>query len=59
MEVWVDGMNEISGWILGYGDKVKVLAPEHLREKISKIAQNMVDINQQEERQLYRMQRKL
>lgn len=44
----VDGLSEITWWILGYGDKVQVLAPRILREKIIKIAQKMVKTNQQE-----------
>ncbi|MBN1393058.1 MAG: WYL domain-containing transcriptional regulator [Sedimentisphaerales bacterium] len=42
----VDGLNEITWWILGYGDKVQVLAPPVLRQKIVQIAQEMVKTNQ-------------
>ena len=48
VEFRVDGLSEITWWILGYGDKVQVLAPRILREKIIKIAQKMVKTNQQE-----------
>jgi len=47
VEFRVDGLNEITWWILSYGDQVQVLAPKILREKITKIAQNMVRANQQ------------
>jgi predicted DNA-binding transcriptional regulator YafY len=30
----VDGLNEISWWIFGFGDQVQVLAPEELRKRI-------------------------
>lgn len=48
IEFRVDGLGEITWWILSYGDKVEVLAPRALREKITKIAQRMVKTNQQE-----------
>jgi len=47
IEFRVDGLNEITWWILSYGDQVRVLAPKILRQKITKIAQNMVRGNQQ------------
>ena len=47
MELRVDGLNEISWWILGYGDQVQVLAPEALRKRIVEAATNMISINQQ------------
>jgi proteasome accessory factor B len=34
-EVTVSGLNEISWWILGYGDQVQVLEPPKLREMIA------------------------
>lgn len=43
-EVQVDGLNEISWWILGYGDQVEVVIPNQLRRNIKKVAQNMTDI---------------
>lgn len=45
MEFRVDGLNEITWWILSYGDKVQVLAPAALQKKITEIAQNMVEQN--------------
>jgi proteasome accessory factor B len=42
MEFRVDGLNEITWWILGFGDKVEVLKPEVLRKKIHEIAEKMV-----------------
>ncbi len=44
----VDGLNEITWWILGYGDKVQVLAPSILRQRIVQTAQKMVSTNQRE-----------
>jgi proteasome accessory factor B len=46
VEFRVDGLNEITWWILGYGDKVQVLAPLILRQRIVQIAQKMVRTNQ-------------
>jgi len=47
VEFRVDGLGEIIWWVLGYGDKVQVLAPRVLRHKIIKIAQNTVKQNEQ------------
>ncbi|MHC5059541.1 MAG: helix-turn-helix transcriptional regulator [Planctomycetota bacterium] len=44
-EFRVDGLGEISWWILGYGDQVEVLAPAALRRRIAKTAQRMVELN--------------
>jgi len=46
IEFRVDGLNEIKWWILSYGDKVQVLAPQILREMILEIAGKMVEMNQ-------------
>jgi len=46
VEFRVDGLNEITWWVLGYGDQVKVLAPKALRERVLQIAQNMIKLNQ-------------
>ncbi len=48
IEFRVDGLNEITWWILSYGDKVQVLAPRILRQRIVEIAQKMQRTNQQE-----------
>jgi predicted DNA-binding transcriptional regulator YafY len=45
MEFRIDGLNEITWWILGYGDQVQVLAPDALREKIQSVAKNMIKLN--------------
>ena len=45
MEFRVDGLNEITWWVLSYGDQVQVLAPAALRQRITEIAQNMVRQN--------------
>jgi len=47
IEFRVDGLNEITWWILSYGDKVQVLAPRVLRQRIIEIAQNTVKQNEQ------------
>ena len=46
MEFRVDGLGEISWWILGYGDQVQVLAPKALRKRIVEMAKNMVKLNE-------------
>jgi predicted DNA-binding transcriptional regulator YafY len=45
VEFRVDGLGEITWWILGYGDQVQVLAPKILRARVSEIAQNMIRLN--------------
>ena len=47
VEFRVDGLNEITWWILSYGAQVQVLAPQILRQKIIEIAQNTVKQNEQ------------
>jgi proteasome accessory factor B len=46
MEFSVDGLGEITWWILGYGDQVQVLSPKALRDKIIEMAKNMVKLNE-------------
>jgi len=46
VEFRVDGLEEITWWTLGYGDQVQVLAPKALREKIVRIAKNMIKLNE-------------
>lgn len=46
VEFRVDGLGEISWWILGYGDQVQVLAPKILRKKILQVAKSMVGLNE-------------
>jgi predicted DNA-binding transcriptional regulator YafY len=41
----VDGLGEITWWILGYGDQVEVLSPAELRKTIAGIARKMVEIS--------------
>ena len=41
----VDGLNEITWWVLGYGEQVEVLAPEQLRKKVFETAQKMAELN--------------
>jgi predicted DNA-binding transcriptional regulator YafY len=38
----VDGLGEITWWILGYGDQVEVVAPVSLRKKMVKIAKSVL-----------------
>ena len=47
IEFRVDGLDEVTWWILSYGDKVEVLAPRILRQKIIEISQEMIKTNQQ------------
>jgi predicted DNA-binding transcriptional regulator YafY len=46
VEFRVDGLSEITWWILGYGDQVQVLAPKALRERVLEVAKNMIKLNQ-------------
>ncbi len=36
--VTVDGLGEITWWILGYGDQVEVIAPKVLRKRVAEVA---------------------
>ncbi|MFH1884258.1 MAG: transcriptional regulator [Planctomycetota bacterium] len=47
VEFRVDGIGEITWWILGYGDQVQVLAPKELRKKVLEAAKNMVKLNEE------------
>ena len=47
VEFRVDGLGEISWWILGYGDQVQVLAPKALRNKVLEAAKNTIKLNEQ------------
>lgn len=46
MEFRIDGLGEISWWILGYGDQVQVLAPKALRKRVLEMAKNMIKLNE-------------
>jgi len=46
MEFRVDGLGEISWWVLGYGDQVQILAPKTLRNKVLEMAKNMIKLNE-------------
>jgi proteasome accessory factor B len=39
----VDGIGEISWWIIGYGDQVEVLDPPELRDRVRQMAQAVVE----------------
>ncbi len=43
-EVDVDGLREITWWLLGYGDQVIVEEPPELRDRIGEIARNMCQL---------------
>ena len=42
--VEVDGLEEIYWWVLGYGDRVEILEPPALRERVYETAKRMVQI---------------
>lgn len=44
VEFRVDGLGEITWWILGYGDQVQVLAPKALQSRILDTAENIIKI---------------
>lgn len=46
--VRVDGLGEITWWVLGYGDKVRVIAPAALARNVRKTAERVVRHYQQE-----------
>ena len=46
VEFRVDGLGEITWWILGYGDQVQVLAPKVLRNKVVEVAESMIKLNE-------------
>lgn len=46
VEFRVDGLNEITWWVLRYGDQVQVLAPKALRNRVLKVAKNMIKLNE-------------
>ncbi len=47
IEFRIDGLGEISWWVLGYGDQVQVLAPKALRKKVVGTAENIINLNEQ------------
>jgi predicted DNA-binding transcriptional regulator YafY len=46
VEFRVDGLGEITWWILGYGDQVKILTPNVLRKKVVETAAQMIKLNE-------------
>ena len=46
VEFRVDGLGEISWWVLGYGDQVQVIAPRALRKRVLQAAKNMIRLNE-------------
>ncbi len=47
VEFCVDGLGEITWWILGYGDQIQVLAPKALRKRVLEAARNIIKLNEQ------------
>jgi len=45
-EAHVDGLHEITWWIIGFGDQVEVLGPAVLRQRIAQITQKMASLYQ-------------
>jgi len=45
VEFRVDGLSEITWWVLSYGDQVQVLAPRALRTRVLDVAKNMLTLN--------------
>jgi proteasome accessory factor B len=43
-KVRVDGLGEIGWWVLGYGDRVKVLSPPELVKRIASVASNVASL---------------
>jgi proteasome accessory factor B len=41
--VQVDGLGEITWWILGYGDQVEVISPPELRTRVAAVAKAMME----------------
>jgi proteasome accessory factor B len=41
--VTVDGLGEITWWILGYGDQVEVISPAGLRKSVIGVAKSVLD----------------
>ncbi len=44
----VDGLGEITWWLLGYGDQVEVIAPAALRKCVAKVASSIVNMYRKE-----------
>jgi proteasome accessory factor B len=42
-QVTVDGLGEITWWILGYGDQVEVISPAGLRKSVIGVAKSVLD----------------
>lgn len=47
MEFRIDGLGEITWWILGYGDQVQVFAPKVLRRRVVEAAKNIIRLNEE------------
>ncbi|MCE5326878.1 MAG: WYL domain-containing protein [Planctomycetaceae bacterium] len=49
MHFRVDGIGEISWWVMGYGDQARVVGPPQLRQRVAQIAAGMVALYQRED----------
>ena len=49
--VTVDGLNEISWWILGYGAQVEVMGPKALRNRLARTAAQMAELYHRKRKQ--------
>jgi predicted DNA-binding transcriptional regulator YafY len=45
VEFRIDGLNEITWWVLSYGEQVQVLEPQALRTRVLDVAKNMVTLS--------------
>ncbi len=48
MHVDVDGLSEISWWVLGYGDQAEVISPPELRERVAEKVRGLAEIYSRE-----------
>jgi proteasome accessory factor B len=47
VEFRVDGLDEMVSWILSFGDKVKIISPDVLRQRIVEMARHTAEQNEQ------------
>lgn len=52
VEFRVDGIDEITWWVIAFGDKVQVLTPEVLQQRVCAIAKKMASLSQTERGEL-------
>jgi predicted DNA-binding transcriptional regulator YafY len=44
IDATVPDTSQLRWWLLGFGDQVEVLEPEHLRDEFAQIARSMADM---------------